>query len=905
MSNITVIDPCFPAPRMKTYEGPLVEKRKVHALLRLRALVCTVLLVGILSTTATYAQLPADFVDEAVINGLNQPISMRFLPDGRALILQKGGGIVIADPSQGWGTAPYMTLTNIESGSERGLLDFALDPNFGANGHFYLYYSPSSPKKFRIARFTHQENSGGLTSTGDLGSETVVWEEQWPGDAYVSCCHYGGGLDFGPDGKIYLTTGDKFNGTNSQDRTRSTGSVIRVNPDGTIPADNPYVGNQNGWDESIWAYGLRNPYRARWDLTPGEERLFIGEVGGNDQNKSWEDLHLGEAGANYGWPFCEGPFDNPDLATDFPACNTSIYTGPIFAYDHTSATPNGGSITGGVVYRGNAFPNSYYGAYFFGDYALQQIRYLTFDPSDPEVVTGDFMLQPSAGPIVALEQGPDGALYYVGIYGSIRRIVYDGLSVSASATPTSGLSQLIVSFDGSAAGGGGTLTYTWFFGDGTNSGPLSDPATTHTYASDGVYSAVLQVTDGVTTSTSEAITIEVGEGPTATILSPTDGLLFRAGDIINFSGEAGGGNGQSALSWTVRFGHNAHFHPVIDNYVGASGSFAIPTSGHDYADETRYQLELTATDESGLTDTDTLEIFPDKVNVTYDTAPAAIPITIDDLTHTPPYVIDDLKGFERTVSVPESHCVDGTAYAFDSWSDGGAREHALTIPDVAQTYTATFATLGSCSALAPYSEDLALQLESDADVTTNGTTVTAWGDQSVNALDLTAVGDPQLLLNTTPSGYPAIALDGSGDILERVGGLVGLPEGGAERAMFVVARYISSNGARGGVAYGDAACGETFGLVVDGLGDLRVQRWCNDHKTTVDGVGAGWLLHSAVVNSASLTQYKDGELIGAHDLTSNPFITALDRFVIGEQLNGGGGEVHMEIAAVLLYDRGM
>src|SRR5690606_3382443 len=223
-----------------------------------------------------------------------------------------------------------------------------------ANGYFYLYYSPASPRGFRISRFTHQENGGGLTSRGSYASEVVVWTEKWPGalgsgvDVYGPCCHYGAGLDFGPDGKLWLTPGDKFNGAYAQDRGSSAGSIIRVNPDGSVPDGtdgwpaNPYLDNTNGWDEYIWAYGLRNPFRARWDLPTG--RFFVAEVGGNDQNRSWEDLHLAKveaayAGLDYGWPRCEGPppYD------DFPNCDIAgTLAEPIYAYDHTLSTPNGG-----------------------------------------------------------------------------------------------------------------------------------------------------------------------------------------------------------------------------------------------------------------------------------------------------------------------------------------------------------------------------------------------------------------------------------------------------------------------------------------------------------------------------------------------------------------------------------
>ena len=860
------------------------------------------------------AQLPSDFVDESVLAGLSQPVSLAFLPDGRLLILQKGGSIVIADPAQSWSTGTYMTITNINSGYERGLLDLTLDPDFEVNGYFYLYYSPASPEGFRIARFTHQENSGGVTSTGDYGSEFVVWTEQWPGTVgtsvgvYQPCCHYGAGLDFGPDGKLWLTPGDKFSGEYAQDRASSAGSIIRVNPDGTVPDGtdgwpaNPYINNSTGWDESIWAYGLRNPYRARWDLPTG--RFFVGEVGGNDQARSWEDLHLAKAepdyaGLDYGWPRCEGPAPY----TDFPNCDIAgTRAEPIYAYKHTDATPNGGSITGGFVYRGSAFPSQYYGAYFFGDYALEHIRYITFDPSDPDVVTGDFDFQPAAGSIVALEQGPDGALYYAQISGGVRRIVYDGLVVTASATPTSGLAPLDVSFDGAATSGSGALTYTWNFGDGTTASGLSDPAISHTYAADGLYTAVLEASDGTKTAQSEPIPIEVGEPPTATILAPVDGALFRAGDVISFNGDSDVDPGH--FVWNVRFGHNDHFHPVLDDYVGTSGSFSIPTSGHDYADETRYEIELTVTDETGLAGTDVVNIYPDKVNVTYETVPAGIPVTVDAIARTTPFVIDDLKGFERTISAPVTRCVDGVLYEFVSWSDGGNREHMVVVPDGDVTLTASFTSIGDCAL--PVTAGLVAQWESDAGVSASGSVVSGWSDQSGAGNDLSAGGDPELVTGATPSGRSAIRLDGSGDQLTRQAStdpITGLPAGRADRSVFAVVSYRAST-TWAGVAYGKGDYNRAFGLAVNGAeGNLMLQGWGTgqDLVSTATGAGAGWLVQSAVLSGSAATLYRDGASVASW---THSYDTVVERIAVGVEIKDLG-HMDMDVAAVLIYDRAL
>ena len=385
------------------------------------------------------------FSDEAVISSdISQPISMAFFADGRQLILEKTGNLWIADPNSG-GLMEYMTITNISTGGERGLLDITLAPDFdpaqpGAD-YFYLYYTPASPELARVARFEHQENLGGLTSTGDLTSEVAIWQDT---DGYLTCCHYGGGLDFGPDGKLWLTASDKFTAPNPgefgpetnhpQDLTKAGGKVIRMNADGTVPDGNdswpanPYLdpvdddplepGDQDYYDY-IWAYGLRNPFRARWDFTSG--RFYMAEVGGNQQDISYEDLHVATldlAGVDYGWNNCEGPG-----VSVYDPCSPT-HEMPIFYYPHGGS---GASITGGEVYRSGQFPQEWQGVYFYGDFTRNFLRYLTID--DAGDVTGDFPFKPSAeipgdpNQVVFIGVGSDGALYYVLLGGEVRRVV--------------------------------------------------------------------------------------------------------------------------------------------------------------------------------------------------------------------------------------------------------------------------------------------------------------------------------------------------------------------------------------------------------------------------------------------------------------------------------------------------
>lgn len=378
--------------------------------------------LSLLSVFSTLAAPPPGFANEELLSDLGTPMGIAFLPDGRALILEKGGEILLADTS--FATSSYMTITNIDAESERGLLDLTLDSGFETNGYFYVYYTPEKPELARVSRFTHVENTGGLTSTGDLASEVVLWEDV---EGYTSRYHYGGGLDIGPDDKIYFTIGDRFNQDNAQSLTSAHGKVLRINLDGSIPDGrdghpaNPFADGPEGNVDAIWALGLRNPFRARWDLPTG--RLLIAEVGGNDPQTAQEDLHLSgpsaaHAGLNFGWPFCEGTCSNPN----FEDCDCTLHTDPIFTYPHLGIAA---SLTGGVIYRGTQYAcDPYRKVYFYGDFVRQWIRYLTFDPDDPSSVTGDFEFETDARLVISIEQGPDGAIYYTTAQGQLRRIVY-------------------------------------------------------------------------------------------------------------------------------------------------------------------------------------------------------------------------------------------------------------------------------------------------------------------------------------------------------------------------------------------------------------------------------------------------------------------------------------------------
>jgi glucose/arabinose dehydrogenase len=344
------------------------------------------------------AAVGPNFVSETLIAGLTEPTAIKFLPDGRMLILSRYGTIQQVQPgASAVDPTPFMTVTNVDTDQgERGLTGIALDPSFNTNHFFYLFYTAATPLRDRVSRFTM------VGSTGSAASELVVWQD----DVTSPLWHHGGDVQIGPDGKLYISIGDGFDrGNEVQPLTSYRGKILRVNVDGTIPTDNPFYDGAGPNKDEIWARGLRNPYRFSFDSATGD--MYIGDVGANDPATSIEEVNRWKfgtpAGLNFGWPICQG------------SCTTAGMTNPLFSYPHAGRDS---CITGGFVYHGGNYPSEYQGSYFYADYVQNWIKRLTLDASGN--LTGNVNFEPSTGAsdgpygeIVYLTQGPDGAVYYV------------------------------------------------------------------------------------------------------------------------------------------------------------------------------------------------------------------------------------------------------------------------------------------------------------------------------------------------------------------------------------------------------------------------------------------------------------------------------------------------------------
>jgi glucose/arabinose dehydrogenase len=629
------------------------------------------------------------FQNEILATGFNLPTAMKFLPDGRLLVVELQGTIrVVPPPYTQPDPTPFLQLTNVGSaGVQQGVYDLTFDPNFATNHFYYIFYTLGSPNRDRLSRFT-----ANATLTGTVpGSELVLYQD--PQDANAE--HHGGALNFGNDGKLYFTTGEHFTAADAQNLSSPRGKIHRINSDGTIPTDDPfYDGAGPHWD-SIWAYGLRNPYRAYYDTPTG--RLFVGDVGGNDPSTAKEEIDLGKAGANYGWPNSEGN------------CSGQC-TSPIYFYAHNGRDA---AITAGFVYHGTQFPSSYQGSFFFADYTQNWIRRVTFDANGN--VNGVFNFEPPDGSvdgpygdIVYLVEGPDGALYYLDLgysdvgatfgVSKLRRIRYVQSNLSpianASADATLGPVPLTVGFSsaGSSDPEGQPLTYSWSFGDGTTS-TAANPS--HTYTVAGQYTVRLTVSDGVNSTISTPITIKAGRPPTATMTSPTDGVFFKANDVISYSGTGtdpdDGTLPASAFTWNIDFLHDGHVHPGAPVTGVKSGTFTIPTTGHDFEGNTRYRISLTVVDSNGLADTKSVTIWPTKVNLSFNTAPSGLTLYLDGIAKATPFVYDTLVGFNHSIEA-RNQTANNSNYTFTSWSDNGAQQHTIVVPSTDASYSATYST---------------------------------------------------------------------------------------------------------------------------------------------------------------------------------------------------------------------
>jgi glucose/arabinose dehydrogenase len=361
------------------------------------------LLFAVLGLRVTAAQ-PTQLVEAFPDLNFTLPVYLTHPPDGtNRIAVAQQNGLVLIFPNDST-TTVRKTFLDIaaklsSSDGEEGLLGLAFHPNFSANGYFYVNYTAPGPLRTIIARYSVSAMN---PDSADGESEFRILEIQQPFSN-----HNGGMIAFGPDGFLYIATGDGGSGNDpgnrAQDRTSLLGKILRIDVDDTtlstryaIPPDNPFVGIA-GLRGEIWAFGLRNPFRFSFD--PASGQLWAGDVG----QSAREEVDLIEKGGNYGWRLMEGSICNPNFST----CDTSGLglIAPVKDYPRSVGT----TVTGGYIYRGQRRPDLT-GSYIYGDYGSGRIWLLRYDNG---VVTADSELINTPYAISSFGTDEPGELYIV------------------------------------------------------------------------------------------------------------------------------------------------------------------------------------------------------------------------------------------------------------------------------------------------------------------------------------------------------------------------------------------------------------------------------------------------------------------------------------------------------------
>jgi len=623
----------------------------------LRAVLLLAAMASVLPARVQAADLPAGFTERLVAN-VSSPTAIAIAPDGRVFVAEKGGRLRLIKNGQLVST-PVLTVS-VNTSGERGLLGVAVDPDLSSSPFIYVHYTANGPVRGTVSRF----RLNGDTASG----EQVLFRAPTQGPQF----HQGGAIHFGGDGKLYISLGDNRSPGNAQNDGTPLGKILRINKDGSIPADNPLSGRPN------WAKGFRNPFT--FAVQPGTGRIFVNDVG----EGTFEEINDLRRGANYGWPDCEG------------RCNEPGRTNPIFQYGSRS----GGScaITGGTFYNppNPQFPSQFIGSYFFMDLCAGNIRRL---PAGSTSATGFATgLDRPADITVA----PDGSMWYVENGGNrVFQITAAGNSCPRiSVQPQDQTVGVGATANFSVQATGATpFTYQWRRNNanipGTNSpnvtvGPVN-------MGEDGsMFSVVVRNnTAGCSPVTSRQAVLHVvdNDPPRCTITMPADRTLYSAGDTVNYAGTCSdpedGALPASGFTWQVDLHHDTHTHPFVAPVSGSrSGSFAIPRN-NEVSPNVWYRVHLTGRDSGGMTHSVSADVVPRVATMTFATNPAGLRLTLDGQPITGPHTVQGVVGIERGLGAP-AQSSGGKNWVFDSWSDGGAQSHMIRTPTANTTFTARF-----------------------------------------------------------------------------------------------------------------------------------------------------------------------------------------------------------------------
>jgi glucose/arabinose dehydrogenase len=318
-----------------------------------------------------------NFRVETVVSGLQVPWAIVWTPDRRMLFTERPGRVRVVANGQ-LQSEPFYTVPDVEPTGESGLMDISLHPQFASNHYAYLTYAYNAGRQLvKVVRYVED---------GKTLKQDKIIIDQIPAAQFHAGCR----ARFGPDGKLYITTGDATQRELAQRLDSLAGKTLRLNDDGSVPSDNPFMGQQAARPE-IWSYGHRNAQGMDWQ--PGTNLMFQTEHGpsGFDGPGGGDEVNIVERGKNYGWPIIHHKETRAGLES------------PLLEYTPACAPASG------MFYRSSAFP-SFRGNFFFGCLRGERIIRVIFDGR--KVVSQENLLEGKYGRIREMAEGPDGAIYF-------------------------------------------------------------------------------------------------------------------------------------------------------------------------------------------------------------------------------------------------------------------------------------------------------------------------------------------------------------------------------------------------------------------------------------------------------------------------------------------------------------
>jgi glucose/arabinose dehydrogenase len=551
-----------------------------------------------------------------------EPTSMAFDQQNNMYVAQRNGTIrVRATASPNF--SDFATLA-VNTGGERGLLGLVIERNADPTKSYLYALHNDTQSRMAISKINLTTRA--LTN---IYTSTVQF----------NFYHNGGGIDLDNLGHVFFSLGDNYLPTSSQDLTTEIGKVHRINKDGSIPADNPFISNPLA-KPTIYAVGFRNPFRLNVDSATNE--VYVGDVGSTVA----EEINLVRPAGNYGWPSQEG--DTCNIAS------CAAFGKPFYFYNHWT----GNAVTGGPVYRGTVYPTTYQGRIFMADWSVGIID--TLDNGTARLQNFSYNHQD----IVDLEVGADGYLYVLNyFFGKISKVVYNTNNnplppqgeVSCALSNPLPPSVITCAVAGLSDPNGDDVTVTWKV-----NGVAAGVGTKLTYATAaaGRYEVEAILSDGALTTTVQASPLIVGGLPTITELAtnPTEfsgGMSLSAGfTAVDASGapiSVGGCNVR------VQIAHNDHVHD-LDSVNACVYNGDIPRSLETDPD----QAGSVATKETFLSArTSTLSV---------QSTPPGATLLLGGQTITG--TVTGTSGLTRQLAAPLQTTFNAKLYVFTRWSDG-------------------------------------------------------------------------------------------------------------------------------------------------------------------------------------------------------------------------------------------